>query len=189
MKSKPFDTTRIHNSPSLGGRATLSIFKVLGIWFIFLTTLMGCLFAQEYGNLINNGDFEADSMGCLIPSAWKRAYGHFEGDIEIIKSMRSDSSGKQCVQFSPTDEMDQVGLNSVLIPIDPKKTYIQSGWIKTEGRTTNLYGASLGHAWYDGNKRPLPNVSGQHYSYVVRNTFPEDWAFYSQELVPARQSG
>ena len=189
MKSKPFDTTRIHNSPSLGGRATLSIFKVLGIWFIFLTTLMGCLFAQEYGNLINNGDFEADSMGCLIPSAWKRAYGHFEGDIEIIKSMRSDSSGKQCVQFSPTDEMDQVGLNSVLIPIDPKKTYIQSGWIKTEGRTTNLYGASLGHAWYDGNKRPLPNVSGQHYSYVVRNTFPEDWAFYSQELVPAGQSG
>lgn len=185
MKTKQqIDKTRIHSIPSLRRLRKASIA------LISMGALAGCLCAQETANLVPNGDFEMDAMGPGLPRGWGAAYERFDGDIEIAANTRPESSGKQCVQFNPTGEMKHVGINSALVPIDPQKTYIQSAWIKTEGRKENVFGVSLGHAWYDKDKRPLPNAKSTCASYVADNIFPDDWAFISSnELVPAQQPG
>lgn len=78
---------------------------------------------------------------------------------------------------------------SDFLPIDAKKSYRQSVWLKTDGKNERGYGVNLGRHFYDKNKKLIAYSDHHAKSLMFRNQGPEKWTKFTQILTPARTPG
>lgn len=137
-------------------------------------------------NLLPNSSFQQNALNHKgAPAGWT-----WEGPIEVA----TISAEKPLSTFGNSLNLNFYGVErsrsvwhcwSGYIPIDPKRSYQQSAWIKTEGPHEG-YGASFGRRYFDADKKLIPFPS--HQNYLVKNVAPLSWQHFSQVLVPQRDS-
>ncbi len=74
---------------------------------------------------------------------------------------------------------------SDFLAIDAKKSYRQSVWLKTDGKSDRGYGVNLGRHFYDKNKKLIKYSDYHSKSLMFRNQGPEKWIRFEQILTPA----
>lgn len=109
--------------------------SVTGI-VVFMAALAWSAIAQEpAANLVKNGDAESGAMDNWTP-------------FTKVVSERAHS-GNHCFHQKGYN----IRLSKELIPIDPSKTYVLSGWFKSVGQAeSHLY---FGCAPFDADKQPI----------------------------------
>jgi len=136
-------------------------------------------------NLLPNPSFQSDALGQHgLPAGWK-----WEGPAElatIVADKPLQSFGNSFNLDFRNTERSKIAWYcwSDYVPIDSNQSYVQSGWIKTEG-TYNGFGADLARRFYDADKKLIPTP--QHQNFTARNVSPLNWEYYSQVLVPQRE--
>lgn len=137
-------------------------------------------------NLLPNSSFQQNPPGHKgAPTGWT-----WEGPVEIATL----SNEKPLSTFGPSLHLNYQGVErsrsvwhlwSDFIPIDARRSYQQSAWIKTDGPHEG-YGASFGRRYFDADKKLIPFPA--HQNYLVKNVAPLTWQHFSQVLVPQRDS-
>ena len=69
----------------------------------------------------------------------------------------------------------RVRLLSKRIPIQPGRSYLQTGWVRARRRAAAVY---VGRVWLDQDRREL------HTSYMAVGARSPHWTFFSQQLMP-----
>ncbi len=96
--------------------------------------------AEEPKNLVKNGDAEAGTL-----DNWK----DYSNSTTVV--LEGAHSGKAC--FSCRKGKHTTFEGGELIPIDPSKTYVLSGWVKSAGNVKGrLY---FGYIPYGADKKPI----------------------------------
>lgn len=138
--------------------------------------------ANSLSNLLSNSAFQLTKPGEHgAPSGWT-----WEGPAELatIVADRPFQSFGNSLNFNFHD-VDRSRLVwycwSDYIAIDSGQSYLQSGWIKTEGSEKG-FGASLARRFYDADKKLIPTPENDNF--VARNVAPVAWEHFSQVLVP-----
>lgn len=136
-------------------------------------------------NLLPNPSFQASALGQPgSPAGWT-----WEGPADlatIVADKPLQTFGNSFhLDFRHT-ERSRIAWYcwSDYVPINSNQSYVQSGWIKTEG-TYNGFGADLARRFYDADKKLIPTP--QHQNFTAKNVSPQNWQYYSQLLVPQRQ--
>lgn len=149
----------------------------------------GCVATPLGANSMDtyNLSFERDEPGAQGPPISWTFPGVDRITCEIQQESVDADTGEQClmVDYSNAEEGDYGRtFFSDFIQIDPKATYVQSVWLKTEGRTTAGFGVAVGRIYYDKDQKEIP-VATAHDRYMIVNVGNQEWEKYEAELTPS----
>lgn len=135
--------------------------------------LFTCLFSEPaigQENLLTNPGFESGAYNSKgPPQGWYRSGSNEDADYQWIKG--KGRKGSKCVYLA--NGKLRAGLSHVSLPINPKKTYKLSGWVKTKGLEN-------GQIWIRaivGGR----GVKSQHY--VIKVAASNKWTCFSTPVV------
>lgn len=136
-----------------------------------------------------DGSFEKTPLG----AATKFVHWYFYTPVERIKTaIVADAPAELPVRRALHVDYTQAvkadnsrSFYSEFLPIDPKKSYRQSVWLKTGGKSERGYGVNLGRHFYDRNKKLIAYPDHHAKSLMFRNQGPEKWTKFEAILTPA----
>lgn len=133
-----------------------------------------------------NLSFENGAPGAGVPRGWSFPLSSTV-TVETVRGGAPREPGVQCLAIDYTKAIPADNcriLFSDFIPIDPGRKYIQSFWLKTDGRTAASFGVSVGRSFYDENKKQIWQSNYYGKCWLVRNYGPTDWEYFSAVLSP-----
>lgn len=159
------------------------IFSVI-LFFALVSTAAG---RSSVLTLNDNASFENDPVGHAgAPAGWL-----WEGPpqlVQIVSDRPEYEYGDKSLLLDYRNR-DRATITYYLwsdpVEIQPGRSYMISGWLKTDGPIEG-FGGTVARRFFDADHKRLVPGNGDQDWYTVKNIGPTEWIWFSQKIVPDR---